>query len=61
MFRKQFQSKISNKFASLDNLYDGENITRAWKNIEEKTPQLKIVQFCCINRSSINRGLIKNV
>ena len=33
--RKQYQSKISNKFAALENLYDGEDINRAWKNIKE--------------------------
>jgi len=33
--RKQYQSKLSNKFAALENLYDGEDIHRAWKNIKE--------------------------
>ena len=33
--RKQYQSEISNMFAALENLYDGEDINRAWKNIKE--------------------------
>ena len=31
--RKQYQIKISNKFAALENLSDGEDINRAWENI----------------------------
>jgi len=30
---KQYQSKISNRFAALENLNDSEGINRAWKNI----------------------------
>jgi hypothetical protein len=32
---KQYQSKISNQFAALEKLYDGEDINRAWVNIKE--------------------------
>jgi len=31
--RKQYQIKISNKFAALENLSDSEDISRAWENI----------------------------
>ena len=33
--RKQYQIKISNRFAALENLSDGEDIKRAWENIKE--------------------------
>jgi len=38
--RKQYQIKISNGFAALENLNDSEDINRAWENIKEniKTP-----------------------
>jgi len=32
--RKQYQIKISNRFAALENLNDSEDINRAWENIE---------------------------
>jgi len=31
--RKQYQIKIMNRFAALENLGDGEDINRAWENI----------------------------
>jgi len=31
---KQYQIKISNRFAALENLNDTEDINRAWKNIK---------------------------
>jgi len=33
--RRQYQIKISNRFAALENLSDGEDIKRAWVNIQE--------------------------
>jgi hypothetical protein len=33
--RKQYQIKISNWFAALENLNVSENINRAWENIQE--------------------------
>jgi hypothetical protein len=33
--RKQYHTEISNRFAALKNLYDKEDIKRAWKNIKE--------------------------
>jgi hypothetical protein len=33
--RKQCQIEISNRFAALENLNDGEDINRAWENIKE--------------------------
>jgi hypothetical protein len=33
--RKQYEIKISNGFAALQNYSDGEDINRAWENITE--------------------------
>ena len=33
--RKQYQNKISNRFAALENLSDGEDINRAWDTIKK--------------------------
>jgi len=33
--RKQYQIKISNRFAAMENLSDGDDIRRAWENIKE--------------------------
>jgi len=33
--RKQYQIEISDRFAALENLSDGEDINRAWENIKE--------------------------
>ena len=33
--RKQYQIEITNRFAALENLSDGEDINRAWENIKE--------------------------
>ena len=33
-FRKQYQIKISNRFAALENLNDTEDTCRAWENIK---------------------------
>ena len=35
--RKEYQIKISNRFAALDNLNDCEDINRAWENIKDNT------------------------
>jgi hypothetical protein len=32
---KQYQIKISNRFAALENLNDSDDINRAWENINE--------------------------
>ena len=34
-FRKQYQIEITNRFAALENLSDGEDINGAWENIKE--------------------------
>ena len=40
--KKQYQIKISNRFAALENLSYSEDIDRAWENIKEITkPQIK--------------------
>ena len=33
--RKQYLIEISNRFAALENLSDGEDINRAWENVKE--------------------------
>jgi hypothetical protein len=33
--RKQYQIEITNRCAALDNLSDGEDISRAWENIKQ--------------------------
>jgi len=33
--KKQYQIKISNRFAALENLNDSEDINRAWESIKE--------------------------
>jgi len=33
--RKQYQIKISNRFAAVENLNDSEDINRVWKNIKK--------------------------
>ena len=33
--RKLYQTEITNRFAGLENLNDGEDINRAWENIKE--------------------------
>jgi hypothetical protein len=33
--RKQYQIEITNRFAALENLSEGEDINRAWENIKE--------------------------
>jgi hypothetical protein len=48
--RKQYQIKISNRFAALENLNDTENINRAWKesittSAKEPQPQLACNQL----------------
>ena len=34
--RKEYQIKISNRFAALENLNDSRDIHRAWKNVKKK-------------------------
>jgi len=34
--RKQFQSKISNRLAALENLNDGKDIKRSWGDIKDR-------------------------
>ena len=37
--RKEYQIKISNRFAALGNLSDSDDINRAWENIEKNVSQ----------------------
>jgi len=46
-FGKQYQIDILNRFASLDNLRDREDINRNWGRLKKiSKPQLKRVQVC---------------
>ena len=47
-FRKEYQIKISKRFAALGNLSDSEDINRAWENIEEniQTSAIERVVLC---------------
>ena len=38
--RKRHQSEISERFATLENLRDGEDISRAWESIKENIKTL---------------------
>jgi len=42
--RIQYQIEITNRFAALENLSDGEDINRAWRNIKENIK--KRVKVC---------------
>jgi len=45
--REQYQIKISNSCAALENLNDSEDINSDWENFKENTkPQLKTVYIC---------------
>jgi len=46
--RKQYQIQITNRFAALENLTDGEDINRAWENIKEniKTSAKESLGLC---------------
>ena len=59
--RKQYQNKISNRFAALENLSDSEDINRAWENSKEN---IKISAEECLGLyklKHINNGLLKDV
>ena len=59
--RKQYQIKISNGFAGLENFNDGEDINRAWENIKEniKTPAKESLWVYQV--SSIIHSLLRNI
>jgi hypothetical protein len=59
--RKQHQINISIRFAALENLNDNNDINRAWKNIKENVKISAKDSLGCMNKSSPNNGLIKNV
>ena len=55
------RSDSSSWFAALENLNVDEDVNRVWENSKEKSkPQLKRA-WVCMNGSSINHGLTKNV
>ena len=44
--REEYQRKISNRFAVLENLCDSEDINRAWENIKENIKNLPQNEEC---------------
>jgi hypothetical protein len=46
--QKKYQIKMSNRFAGLENLSDGEDINRAWENIKQniKMSSKKSLELC---------------
>ena len=42
--KKQYQIKILNRFAALENLYDSKHIKRAWKN-NRKTTEITVKEI----------------
>jgi hypothetical protein len=59
--RKQYQIKISERFAALENLNVSEDINRAWENIKESIKISAKESLGLYEKSSINHGLTKNV
>jgi hypothetical protein len=59
--RKQYQLKISNKFAALENLEVSEDINRTWENIKENIKISAQGSLGLHERNSINHGLMQNV
>jgi hypothetical protein len=59
--RKQYDIKISNRFAALENIGDGEDINRAWENIKENIQISGKESLYLFELSSINHGLMRNV
>jgi flagellar biosynthesis/type III secretory pathway chaperone len=43
---KQYQMKISNRYAAFQNLNDTKDINRAWKILKRIPPQLKAINVC---------------
>jgi hypothetical protein len=58
--RKQFQIELSDRFAGLENLNDSEDINMAWENIKQNI-KISVKETLCMDGSSVNRGLMKNV
>jgi len=56
-----YQIEITNRFATLENLNDGEDISRDWENIKEniKTPVKDSLVLHELKQ--LNHGLMKNV
>ena len=46
--RKQYQIKISNRFAALENLNDSKDINMAWENIKENI-RMSAKESVCTN------------
>jgi hypothetical protein len=60
--RNQYQIKLSNRFAALENLNVSEDINRAWENIKVSIKiSAKETLGLYMKGSSINHGLTKNV
>jgi hypothetical protein len=59
--RKQYQIKISKRYATLENLSDSKNINRAWDNIKENIKISAKESLGLYELKRQNHGLMKNV
>jgi hypothetical protein len=59
--RKQYQVEISNRFAALENLIDGENINMTWEIIKENIKTSATDSLCRYELKQHNYGLMNNV
>jgi hypothetical protein len=50
--RTQYQIKISNRVAALENLYDSRDINRAWENIKENIKISAKESLCLQNEAA---------
>jgi len=57
---KQYQIKLSHRFADLENLNDSVDMSRAWENIKDNT-KISAENIFSVNGSSINHGFMKNI
>ena len=59
--RKQYQIKISNRSAALENLNDNEDINKAWENMKENIKSSAEESLGLYEFKQQNHGLMKNV
>jgi len=60
--RKRYQIKITNRFAALENISDGKDVNRAWRNVGEniKTSAIESLQGVAIKKpDSCSKRLLK--
>jgi hypothetical protein len=55
---KKYQIKISNRFATLEDLRDSEDVDKAWENIKQSIKISNNKIPICRNLSSVNHGFM---